>query len=112
MNAALPATATGLAEAVRRGQVSSRSLTEQALARIAERDPRVGAFQVVRGERALAEAEAVDARTDKAALPLVGVPIAIKDNVPVAGEPMRVGTEASDPAPQAADHPVVARLRS
>src|SRR5690349_10914547 len=101
-----------LAKAVRSSRVTSRALAEQALARIAARDQDVGAFQVVRSQRALAEADAVDARADRADLPLAGIPIAIKDNVPIAGEPMREGTEASDPAPQAADHPVVARLRA
>jgi amidase len=101
-----------LAEAVRAGRVTSRALTEQALARIAERDAAIGAFQVVRGERALDEADAVDGRVGREDLPLAGVPIAVKDNVAVAGEPMRAGTDASDPAPQTADHPVVARLRA
>jgi len=101
-----------LADAVRAGRVTSRALSEHALARIAERDPALGAFQVVRGQRALDEADAVDARVDRADLPLAGVPVAVKDNVPVAGEPMRVGSDASDPAPQTADHPVVARLRA
>ena len=89
-----------LSDAVRKGRVTSRALSEAALARIAERDPALGAFQVVRGQRALDEADAVDARVDRADLPLAGVPIAVKDNVSVAGEPMRFGTEASDPARQ------------
>lgn len=100
------------ADAVRNGRTTARALTEQALARIAARDADIRAFQVVRGERALAEADEVDRRADLATLPLAGVPIAVKDNVPVAGEPMRVGSEASDPAPQTADHPVVTRLRA
>ncbi|MDQ1634505.1 MAG: amidase [Frankiaceae bacterium] len=100
-----------LAEQVRSGVTTARALTEQALARIRERDGAIGAFQVVRHEKAPVEADAVDARPDKTALPLAGVPIAVKDNIPVTGEPMRVGTEASDPRPQSADHPVVARLR-
>jgi amidase len=103
---------TSLAEGVRSGQVTSRSVTELVLARIAERDPAIGAFQVVRGQKALDEADAVDARVDRKDLPLAGVPIAVKDNIPVAGEPMRVGTDGSDPSPQSADHPVVARLRA
>ena len=106
------ASVVALADAVRAGRVTSRALTEEALARIAERDPALGAFQVVRGQRALVEADDVDARVDRSDLPLAGVPIAVKDNVSVAGEPMRLGTDASDPAPQAADHPVVARLRA
>ena len=43
---------------------------------------------------------------------LAGVPIAIKDNIPVAGEPMRTGSVATSAEPQEADHPVVARLRA
>ena len=57
----------------------------------------IGAFQVVRAEAALREADAVDQRTDRFSLPLAGVPIAIKDNVPVSGEPMRIGSAGSDP---------------
>jgi amidase len=66
---------------------------------------------VVRDVSATAEAAAVDADPARAALPLAGVPVAIKDNVPVAGEPMRNGSAATSAAPQPADHAVVARLR-
>src|SRR3954470_939279 len=107
-----PASVLECAEAVRARRTSARALTEQALARIADRDGDIGAFQVVRGDRALAEADAVDGRPDRAELPLAGVPLAIKDNVPVEGEPMRIGSAASDAAPQTRDHPVVARLRA
>ncbi len=106
-----PNTATEAAEAMRSGRTTARALVTSALDRIAQRDPRIGAFQVVRRDKALVEADAVDARADKADLPLAGVPVAIKDNVPVAGEPMRDGTEASDPTPQSTDHRVVTRLR-
>jgi amidase len=82
------------------------------LARIDALDGRIGAFQRVRPERARAEADAVDLRPDRFALPLAGVPLAIKDNVPVAGEPMRHGSVASDPSPQARDHEIVRRLRT
>jgi amidase len=43
---------------------------------------------------------------------LAGVPVAIKDNVPVAGEPMRNGSTGTDPTPQARDHEIVGRLRA
>jgi len=75
-------TATDIAEAVRSGARTASAVTEDALDRIAQRDSTIGAFQVVRAERVLAEADAVDARTDRHTLPLAGVPIAIKDNVP------------------------------
>lgn len=109
--AAEPAVAT--AAAVRSGASSALAETHAALDRIAALDPALGAFQLVRAERALAEAEAVDARLAAGEqLPLAGVPIAVKDNVPVAGEPMRVGSAATSDAPQLADHEVVARLRA
>jgi len=104
-------TATETAEAVRAGSLTARVATEQALDRIARRDSAIGAFRVVRTERALVEADAVDARSDRDQLPLAGVPIAIKDNVSVGGESMRIGSLGSADTPQRADHPVVARLR-
>lgn len=104
-------TAGEIAESVRRGETSARSHTLAALDRIADLDGPVAAFQVVRRERALEEADEVDLRSDRSQLPLAGVPIAVKDNVPVAGEPMRGGSSGSDPRPQDADHEVVRRLR-
>ena len=105
-------TASGVADEVRAGRRTAVDAVTESLARIREYDDDVAAFQVVRRERALAEAADVDARADRASLPLAGVPVAIKDNVPVAGEPMRVGSAATDDAPQPADHPVVARIRA
>jgi amidase len=105
-------TATEIAASVRSGALTARSAVEAALARIGETDPPLGAFQVVRSEAALREADEVDAREDRHELPLAGVPIAIKDNVPVAGEPMRVGSAGTDPGPQPKDHEVVRRLRA
>ena len=53
-----------------------------------------------------------NARPDRPGLALAGVPVAVKDNIAVRGEPMRVGSRASPAGPQACDHPVVARLRA
>jgi len=105
-------TATETAEAIRTGELTARLAVEEALARIDRSQAVTNAWQVVRREVALAEADAVDRRENLASLPLAGVPIAVKDNVPVAGEPMRQGSAGSDPAPQTADHEVVRRLRA
>ncbi|REE98522.1 amidase [Thermomonospora umbrina] len=105
-------TATEIAAAVRAGEVTAREVVERHLDRISALDGELGAFVRVRTKRALAEAERLDGRADRADLPLAGVPVAIKDNVPVAGEPMRVGSAATPDTPQPADHPVVARLRA
>ncbi|KRF32717.1 amidase family protein [Yonghaparkia sp. Soil809] len=105
--------AVATAAAVRAGATTALAETRAALARIAALDPQLGAFQLVRAERALAEAAEVDARLAAGEdLPLAGVPIAIKDNIPVAGEPMLEGSAATSAAPSLADHEVVARLRA
>ena len=104
-------TATSLADAVRSGRVSAVDAAKQALARIDARDGDLAAFQVVRREGALRDAAAVDhARRDS--LSLAGVPVAIKDNIPVEGEPMRVGSAATEGYAQLANHEVVRRLRA
>ena len=108
----MPGTATEIAAAVRAGRLTARQATEDALIRIENADSRINAFQEVRTFAALREADAVDARPDRAGLPLAGVPIAIKDNVPVAGEPMRDGSTGSAPTPQERDHEIVRRLRN
>ena len=107
-----PLTAIEIAAGVSSGALSAPDVVAEALARIAANDERLGAFQVVRAERATAEAAEVAGRADLAQLPLAGVPIAIKDNVQVAGEPMRNGSPLTSDEPQSADHPVVARLRA
>src|SRR5438270_155946 len=71
-------TVTGIASDVRHGGGTARQHVETALARIEERDPRIGAFQLVRAEAARFEADAVDARADRADLPLAGVLVGIK----------------------------------
>lgn len=103
-------TALATAAEVRAGRRTAREFAEQALARIAEHDATLRAFRIVRSEPALAEADQLDRRTDRATLPLAGVPIAVKDNVAVAGEQLGNGTP--NPQLQARDHPVVERLRA
>jgi amidase len=105
-------TAVAVAAEVQGGKRTAEDVVTTALELIAQRDPQLGAFQTVRTEAALAEARAVDARDDRAGLPLAGVPVAIKDNIAVAGEVMREGSLAMSSEPARLDHPVVARLRA
>ncbi|MCA1726092.1 MAG: amidase [Actinobacteria bacterium] len=105
--------ATELVALIRAGEVSPADLVEAHLRQIDRVDPKVNAWQVVRAELALAEAKALARRRRSfARLPLAGLPVAIKDNVPVAGEPMRDGTLATPAGPQAEDHPVVQKIRA
>ena len=105
-------TATAISAAVRAGTRTATDAVTEALDRIADRDPELRAFVVVRRQAALAEAAALDDRPDRHELPLAGVPVAIKDNVAVAGEALRNGSTATSAEPAPADHPVVARLRA
>ena len=105
-------TASAVAAAVREGSLTAREATADSLSRIMSRNSDIEAFQTIRERRALAEADALDARSDRATLPLAGVPVAVKDNVPVQGESMTSGTQAGDLAQQSTDHEVVRRLRS
>lgn len=104
--------AVELAAAIRSGTLTAVEATTLALERIRLFDEELGAFQVIRAEKALAEAAAVDARSDRGVLPLAGVPIAVKDNIPVEGEPLRDGSRATSATPQGFDHEVVRRLRA
>jgi amidase len=103
--------ATEIARLVRSGEVTAVDVVRAHLAHIDAVDARVGAFRVVRRDMALAEAHAIDTALTRFALPLAGVPIAVKDNVAVAGEVCTDGSPACANGPETKDHPVVTRLR-
>ena len=107
-----PWSASAISADVRAGRAHPRVAVEASLAAIAARDAAIGAFIVVRDERARAEAAALANGDDVAHLPLAGVPVAIKDNVDVAGEPTRHGSRACSGELATHDHPAVARLRA
>src|SRR4051812_13633858 len=95
------------------GELSAREVVENALRRIERLEPRLNAFRVVLADRALAEAEQADAhRRAGEARPLLGVPVAIKDDTDVEGVPTARGTAASDLTPRDRDAEVVRRLRA
>ncbi len=99
------------AEMVRAGEVSPTELVQASLDRIERFDPQLNAFRVVLAERALAEAQQAEARLRGGdERPLLGVPIALKDGVDLAGEPTTHGTD-SFPEPARSDSEMVARLR-
>lgn len=86
--------ATALARLVRSGELRAREITRAFLDRIDRLDPGLGAFLGHRGDRALADAAAVDAARERGEDlgPLAGVPIAWKDNLVVRGEVTSAGS--------------------
>jgi amidase len=97
---------TALAAQVRAGEVSPRELVELYLGRIERINPRLNAFRTVLAEAALEEA---DQRAGHDG-PLAGVPIAVKDDVAMAGQVATRGSRTYG-APATADSEVVRRLR-
>ncbi len=92
----------GLQDSARRladGLVTSVELVDRALDAVARTQPTINAFRRVRRESARAEALAADRRLAAGErLPLLGVPIAIKDDVDIAGEPTAFGCAGEFPA--------------
>src|ERR1035437_2588750 len=102
-----------LAALVRAGQVHPRELVELCLARIEALDGRTNAFRVTMAEPALAAADALaaDLALTESELPLAGVPIAVKDDIAVAGQATTKGSRSYGP-PAAADAEAIRRLRA
>jgi len=100
------------AEAVSSGRRTAVAVVEDSLARIAQGDGRVRAFLEVTGELALAEARAVDARVAAGeVLPLAGVPLAVKDNIWIAGRRATCASRILEGFRPPGDSTVAARLR-
>ena len=96
-----------LAAMVRAREVSPRELVELYVRRIEALNPRLNAFRTTFAEAALAEA---DQRTRWDG-PLAGVPIAVKDDLAVAGQTATKGSRSFGP-PASADAEPVRRLRA
>lgn len=94
------------------GTLRAPDLLDLFLDRIAHIDPEIRSYRVVLADSARTEAAAAQARLDAGErLPLLGVPVAIKDDTDVAGEVTTYGSSAHGPA-ATADAEVVRRLRA
>ena len=95
--------------ALRTGHIDAEALVEDCLARIAEREPLVGAWEALDPAAALAAARR--ARRGAARGPLHGIPIAIKDIIDTADLPTDYGSPIYAGHRPAADAACVAALR-
>src|SRR6202035_4610308 len=108
-------TAFEIAQAVAGRKVSALSVTESALARIAQHDPVLNSFTDVTAARARAKARAVDAAVaaGQNAGPLAGVPFAVKNLFDVQGLPTRAGSKINrDRAPAPRDATLIERIEA
>jgi aspartyl-tRNA(Asn)/glutamyl-tRNA(Gln) amidotransferase subunit A len=106
------ATARSIAEAVSAGRRSAAAVIEEALGRIEQANPALNALIELDPERVRADARLVDERVAAgAALPLAGVPVAIKDNIWVAGRRVTQGSRLFADFRAAVDAIAVERLR-
>ena len=106
--------ATELGAAYRAGRVSPVEVLEQVLARIARVNPQLNAIVTLdgRGAREAAQASEQRWRTGGALGPLDGVPITVKDNIPVRGLRTTWGSRLyTDFVPERDELPV-AKLRA
>jgi len=100
------------AELLASRELSAVELFEATQARVEETQPTLNAFRRLRPELARAEAAAADRRLAAGErLPLLGVPVAIKDDVDMAGEPTAFGCPGEF-EPKAVDGEFVRRLRA
>lgn len=102
-----------LTDAYRQGRLSPVEAVRDVLDHIARWEPRLKATYLLDPARALADAQASELRwrEQRPLGPLDGVPVTIKENIATRGEPVPLGTAATDLSPAAADAPPSARLR-
>ncbi|MEA5501586.1 AtzE family amidohydrolase [Halotia wernerae UHCC 0503] len=95
-----------IARRVASGGISARTIVETMLVRIASQNPEINAFTDVIAGRALAQADAIDAKRAKGEKlgPLAGVPYAVKNLFDIEGLPTRAGSKINrDLAPAKRD---------
>jgi aspartyl-tRNA(Asn)/glutamyl-tRNA(Gln) amidotransferase subunit A len=108
-------TAADIVAAFAAGRSSALSIVEATLARIRGRDPLLNSFTAVTEQRALVQAEVLDAarKRGEPAPPLADVPFAVKNLFDVTGMPTLAGAKINRDAPPASrDATLIARLEA
>ncbi len=99
-----------LARRVREREISARELVELSLARIERLDPSLNAFRETLADEALATASQIDSGAHEGTGALAGVPLAVKDDMPVRGH-IRTRGSRSPATPEGADAEALRRMR-
>jgi len=91
---------------------SARDVLDEHILHHRRTHPRLNALVLPRHREAAAEAAGIDRRSDRARLPLAGVPVSVKECFAVAGLPTTLGIIRRRHAIDAADGALVTRLRA
>jgi amidase len=109
---AVLAPASELVDRLRGGGLSPVELLDAVLDRIERHNPTLNAYVLVLADQARAQARDSEERIRRGeARPLEGLPVAIKDNVEMAGTPRTMASEAVQDRVSGVDATVVRRLR-
>jgi len=109
----LPTTAAAIRRAVASGRVTATEVCQAALDRIREANGLLNAFRYVDDEGALVRAAEIDRRREELMhLPLVGVPVALKDNICTRRMPTTASSRVLEGYRPPYDATVVERLES
>jgi aspartyl-tRNA(Asn)/glutamyl-tRNA(Gln) amidotransferase subunit A len=101
-----------LRDTIARGDRTAAGVCLDTLDRIDAAPAALNAFITVARERALARAAALDAREDAASLPLLGVPVAVKDNLCTRGIRTTAGSRLREGYVPPYDAAVIERLEA
>jgi aspartyl-tRNA(Asn)/glutamyl-tRNA(Gln) amidotransferase subunit A len=101
-----------LRDTIARGDRTAAGVCLDTLDRIDAAPAALNAFITVARERALARAAALDAREDAASLPLLGVPVAVKDNICTRGIRTTAGSRLLEGYVPPYDAAVIERLEA
>ena len=87
-----------IARGVRTGELSAAAVVDACLARTREVEPKIDAYLTLFADEARERAAAIDRRVaaGETVGPLAGVPVALKDNLSLAGAPLTCGSRILD----------------
>ena len=105
--------APALVALYRRREVSPVEVAQSVLGHVERWEQYVNALYLLRPDQVMEQARASEARwlRGEPLGPLDGVPVTLKDNIATQGDPMPLGTAATELSPMLADAPPAARTR-
>ena len=106
-------TVAGALAGLRSGEFTSAELVRALIARMETSQKELNAFVLINADEAIAAAEAADkARAEGCDLPLLGLPVAVKDNMSVNGHHCTAGSKILKDYVSPFDATVVTKLRA